>query len=267
MNPTEWARLAALVAYGPVMVSASEHDEKRMRLRISGTCRLCGARLEARTDAVYERASKTVRCLDHDESPSSIYTGTAGASARREFERRHQAREERVRAKHPRLAGLILALGDDPQSTKAWDAGAVGEERLGRALDEHDSGRLRVLHDRRIPGTRTNIDHLAITPTGVWVIDAKKYSGRPRLKVEGGLLRERQEKLVVGSRDCTRLVLGMHKQMLVVAEALSDERVPVHGVLCFVEADWPLLDRGFSISGVSVLRPKSSTPSSTLTDP
>lgn len=35
---------------------------------------------------------------------------------------------------------------------------------------------------------RTNIDHLTVTPTGVYLIDAKKYRGRPHLKVEGGLL-------------------------------------------------------------------------------
>jgi hypothetical protein len=32
-----------------------------------------------------------------------------------------------------------------------------------------------VLHDRRIPGSRANIDHIAIAATGVWVIDSKRY--------------------------------------------------------------------------------------------
>jgi hypothetical protein len=55
-----------------------------------------------------------------------------------------------------------------------------------------------LLHDRRIPGTRANIDHLAVTPTGVYVIDTKKYQGRPSFKAEPGILR-RVEKLLVGS--------------------------------------------------------------------
>jgi hypothetical protein len=41
---------------------------------------------------------------------------------------------------------------------------------------------LRVLHDRRIPGTQANIDHIAITSTGIYVIDAKRHVGkRPTL--------------------------------------------------------------------------------------
>lgn len=78
-------------------------------------------------------------------------------------------------------------MNDDPQSTTAWNTGALGEERLGQRRNELSSDTMRVLHDRRIRGSRANIDHLAVTPTGVYVIDAKKYKGRPSLKVEGGI--------------------------------------------------------------------------------
>ena len=233
-----------------------------MRLRYAGTCRLCGCELPAKTEAIYEPSGKTVRCVTHEQSPDEspldvgrVEAGTPGASARREFERRKAKREERTRAKHPKLGGLILALGDDPQSTKAWNVGALGEELLGNRLNEIASDMLRVLHDRRIPGTRANIDHLAVTPTGVYVIDAKKYKGRPRLKVEGGLLRARAEKLLVGTRDCTKVVDGVLKQVEVVRTVTGDD-VPVHGVLCFVEADWPLVGGSFSTRGVEALWPK-----------
>jgi hypothetical protein len=259
-------------------------DEKRLKLRYAGTCRMCGVDLPVRTEAVYERTTKTVRCLTHDPqaparwtpepSPEStpplavsdptreprselfvVDAGTPGGSARREFERRQRARQDRVRAKHPKLGGLILALSDDPQSTRAWDVGAAGEERLGGRLTELAGDALRVLHDRRIPGSRANIDHLAVTPTGVWVIDAKKYKGRPQLRVEGGIIRARTEKLLVGSRECTRLVDGMLKQVQVV-EAAAGIDVPVHGVLCFVDADWPLIGGAFRTRGVEVMWPK-----------
>jgi len=36
--------------------------------------------------------------------------------------------------------------------------------------------RLWILHDRRIPGSRANIDHIVVAPSGVWIIDAKRYS-------------------------------------------------------------------------------------------
>lgn len=104
-------------------------DDKRMRLRYAGACRVCGAELPAKVEAIYERTTKTVRCVSHD-------------------------------------VGLAVA---------AWAVGAVGEERLGRALDRLSSDTLRLLHDRRIPRSTANIDHLAVTSGGGYVIDAKKY--------------------------------------------------------------------------------------------
>ena len=146
-------------------------------------------------------------------------------------------------------------MSDDPQSTTAWDTGALGEERLGQRLNELSSDTMRVLHDRRIPGTRANIDHIAVTPTGVYVIDAKKYKGRPSLKVEGGILRPRVEKLLVGTRDHTKLVDGVLKQVDLVRAIVGDD-IPVTGVLCFIEADWPLIGGAFTTRGVEVLWPK-----------
>ena len=184
--------------------------------------------------------------------------GEAGASARREHDRRHQRREERIRAEHPRIGGLILALSEDPQSTRSWATGAAGEERLGIRLDAAAGDRLRLLHDRRIPRSRANIDHIAVTASGVFVIDAKRYTGRPELQVEGGLLRPRVEKLVVGRRDCTKLVDGVRAQVDVVRSLLvaSHPQVPVHGVLCFVDADWPLIGGDFTSRNVYVVWPR-----------
>jgi hypothetical protein len=75
-------------------------DEKRMRLRYDGTCRTCEAALPANTEAVYDRASKTVRCLTHDEPVTLAPTkdepvdpGTPGGSARRGVERARVGRE------------------------------------------------------------------------------------------------------------------------------------------------------------------------------
>jgi hypothetical protein len=244
------------------VVHGEAPDEKPMRLGYAGVCRICGMALAARSEAIYERSTKTVRCAHHadpgvngPELDDAVEAGTPGASARREFERRRAAREQRIRDKHPRIGGLIHALSDDPQSTRAWDTGAIGEERLGHRLNELASETLRVLHDRRVPGGRTNIDHVAVTPAGVYVIDAKKYRGRPRLRIEGGLLRPRVEKLIVGNRDRTKVVDGVLHQVEIVRGVVG-EAVPVRGVLCFVDADWPLVGGAFRIRGVDVLWPK-----------
>ena len=117
------------------------------------------------------------------------------------------------------------------------------------------SDALLVLHDRRLPQSRANIDHVAVTSTGVYVIDAKKYKGRPRLHIDGGLLRPRVERLMVGTRDRTKVVDGVLKQVEVVRAVVGDD-MPVHGVLCFVDADWPLIGGAFTTRGVEVLWPK-----------
>ena len=49
--------------------------------------------------------------------------------------------------------------------------------------------------------------------SGVFVVDAKKYKGQPGLRVEGGLVRPRTETLMVGGRDCSKLVDGVLKQV------------------------------------------------------
>ena len=180
----------------------------------------------------------------------------AGASARREYERRKQNREQRIHTNHPKLGRLILALSDDPQSTQAWAQGAIGEERLAQRLKDLPDT-FRVLHDRRIPGTRANIDHIVIGPTGVWVIDAKRYKNkRPTLQVDGGIIRPRTEHLRIGGRDRSNLVNGIRTQVERAATALDDGDVPIVGMLCFLEADWPLIGGSFTVNGVHVLWPR-----------
>ena len=246
-------------------------DDKRMKLRYAGICRQCGADLPARIDAVYERSTKTVRCVECPTDTAVVKVeaeaertpvdqaletdaGVAGSSARREYDRRKAKDEERLRQKWGKLGGIAVALSDEKQSTKAWATGAVGEERLGARLDSLASESIAVLHDRRIPGTKANIDHIAITAAGIWVIDAKRYKGRPELKLEGGLLRPRVEKVLVGRRDCTTLVDGVLKQIDLVQEVVGE--LPVTGALCFVEADWPLVGGAFTTRSVHALWPK-----------
>jgi len=291
--PGRWADDPCVPDVSDDAVSTS----KTMRLRYPGRCRECGVDLPAGTTAVYDRVTKTVACLECAAAPTPIepvtsepagsdletlatadvptelepeppcplaeapgvVVGTAGASAQREHDRRSAKRETRIRGAYPRLGGVILALSDDPQSTRAWAAGAHGEEVLGKRLDGLAEYGVRVLHDRRIPPTKANIDHIAVGPSGVFVIDAKRYKGRPNLRVEGGLFRPRTQTLMVGSRDCTKLVAGVHKQVDQVRTALERAglaETPVRGMLCFVEGDWPLIGGAFMIDDLYVLWPR-----------
>jgi hypothetical protein len=256
----------------PVENEHAAGSSKTMKLRRAERCRTCAIELDAGTAVVYDTVVKDVSCLacfGGDASDSGlaspggdrgeISAGSAGASAQREHDRRSGKREARIREQHPVIGGFLLAVSDDPQSTKAWAAGARGEERVGRVLDGLVGPTVRVLHDRRIPPTNANIDHIVVCPTGVFVIDAKKYTGRPSLRVEGGLFRPRTETLMVGSRQHNDLVAGVRKQVVRVAAVLMQAGfadIPVRGSLCFVDADWPLLGGDFTIDGVSVLWPK-----------
>src|SRR5690606_36481935 len=97
--------------------------------------------------------------------------GTAGGSARREYDRRRAKDEAKVRETWGRFGNIAVALTPERTSTRVWSTVADGEARVGARLDGIASDSIRVLHDRRIPGSRANIDHLVVTPSGVWVID------------------------------------------------------------------------------------------------
>jgi hypothetical protein len=118
-----------------------------------------------------------------------------------------------------------------------------------------------VLHDRRTPGSRANIDHIVVSAGQVFVIDAKRYSGTVQ-KVDKGGWFSPDDCLYVGRRDCTKLIAGMTKQVAAVREAFGEAtmqefEVRLTPVLCFVEADWPRFARPFQLGGVWVDRPKS----------
>lgn len=253
------------------MEPAEITTDKQMLLRYAGTCRLCGAELSARQEAVYERASKSVRCVEcptaavaPEAAPlpavqperSAPEGGVAGAAAQREYERRKAKREERVRAQHPKIGGLVLALSDDPQSTTALVIGCQGRDRAGSAARQ-----ARVRDNRR---------HARPAYTG--------HEGQhrpPRRHGRGSVRRRREalrrqasrtscrrrhpaarEKLMVGGRDRTKLVHGVLGQVERVRAALDDESIEVSGVLCFIDADWPLIRAAFSTRGVRVVSPR-----------
>jgi Nuclease-related domain len=103
---------------------------------------------------------------------------------------------------------------------------------------------------------RANIDHIAITRTGIYAIDAKKYAGKVQCVDKGGWF-STDWRLYVGRRDCTKLVLGMAKQVDAIRTAMGQPLIEefdlkVHPALCFVDSEWGLFARPFEIKGVWV---------------
>jgi Nuclease-related domain len=227
------------------------------QVKHDGVCSRCGIALRTGEAAVYERPTRSIRCVVCPiEAEGAIEdpifdSGVAGASARREYERRKANREARVKGRFGRLGSLALALTDDPQSTRAWATGARGEEKLAAALEGIDG--LRVLHDRRVPRSPANIDHIVIGPAGIFVVDAKNLRGRIEIRNRGGFFRT-DHRLYVGRRDCSALATGLGWQVEAVTAALTaadvDPLPPVTPVLCFIDGEWPLFGAPNEYAGV-----------------
>ncbi len=221
-----------------------------LKLRRADVCVLCGTNIDAHTEAWWDAGIKTVTCLSchwrtsqpqNSQEPQLLERGHAGASARREYERRRTSREASVRGAHRHIGGLLLWLQDAPQHETAFSTGEVGEVAVGESLDRRTAeGRAIILHDRRMPRARGNIDHVAIAPAGVFVIDAKAHSGK--VQIDRPLLGS--TKLRIAGRDRTELIEGLDRQVAAVRDALDRAGhvdVPIQGVLCFTNADLPLL--------------------------
>jgi hypothetical protein len=231
-------------------------DPKIIRLRFRAICSLCGTDLAPRTEARWDKETHAATCLAcKPRAPKPLDRGVPGESATRKHQRLHERREQQARDKFGRLSRVYLGITDDPQSTRAWAVGSSGERRLGRYLQTlDDDSAVIVLHDRRIPGTRANIDHIAVTSGGLFAIDTKNYAGKVHRVDRGGWF-STDLRLYVGKRDRTKLVAGMTKQIealrVAVGEPMIEEfSLPVTGVLCFVDAEWSWFAKPFQVSGV-----------------
>ncbi len=244
---------------------------KRLALRRPDTCASCATDLAVGAWAYWDATTRVVTCtacvdgaptapraLDVLPAPVVAPAPSAGASAQREFERRVQRRDETVRAAHPKLGGLLLALFNEPASTRVWAQGASGERAIAAKLAELEGEHVTALHDRSMVDangrrTRANIDHIAVAATGVWVIDAKTHRGALQVRRSGGLFAPRVEKLFIAGRDKTSLLEGLARQVESVSSHLASvsAAVPVRGALCFVGTELPWF--GESIRGVPLV--------------
>jgi hypothetical protein len=173
----------------------------------------------------------------------------ASAAAKAEAIRSRRERAAAQRGRTARIIRMLLGPGSEERRSMAEQhrrsTGAAGERMLAAELNRRCPG-LTVLHDLRIPGTRANIDHVAIAPSGVYVIDAKRYRGRIRVeKPWFGKAR-----LMIAGRNRTKLIAGLDKQVKLVGETLAASlpaEVPVHGCLCFIPPEGLLSEVGLPI--------------------
>lgn len=191
--------------------------------------------------------------------------GRAGSSAQREYEKRRARRAEEVRrrlsitipltivggiaaglvAEHVYrglgwLAGIVVLLylglqfWGAKQHIESYGKGAEGERKTGRVLEHRNPAGYRVLHDRRIPGSRANIDHIAIGPGGVFVIETKNYTGR--LEIRG-------DEIFVSGRNRTSVLEQTWREAVAVqgalSELLTEFELDVVPLLCIHGVEFP----------------------------
>jgi Nuclease-related domain len=107
---------------------------------------------------------------------------------------------------------------------------------------EFDADGVIVLSDRRVPGSKLSIDVIAVSPAGVFVIDAKHYKGLVYTKRLGPVWDLGPHQLHIGRRNRTSSIEDVTKKGEAVRDVLQStpwgSEVPVKAVLCLTRADW-----------------------------
>jgi len=136
-------------------------------------------------------------------------------------------------------------------ATAAWRHGAEGERRTARLLAPLERHGYQVFHDLAVPGSPANVDHVVVGPTGVYVIDSKRYRGH--LHYSSGHVWH-------GSRTLDRTLKTLWWEATQVAETLGfGPDLHIYPVLCVHVArlSWlhELLVDGVPVLGAAALRP------------
>lgn len=158
----------------------------------------------------------------------------AGASA--------AARARQLRTPAVRIADHFGIPTQRGREAAQWAVGAEGERRTARRLAPLARDGWTVLHDRALPGSRANLDHLAVSPNGVVIVpDTKRWSARWPITVRDG-------RLYHGDRDVTARLTGLRHEADTVSRVLGVTAVPI------VLMDGPRLDGGpLQVDGIRIV--------------
>ena len=254
-------------------------------------------RVPAGSSATWDRATKAATCLACDAATAPfgqrlarvaddaavaevvdpvvqksainavLDSGVAGGSARKIANRqqasRDRAKQDQDRATreaHPRIGTLLVKARDlmaEPARPTSWQKGATGEEAVGRRFERLTGEGFAVLHDRRKPGSKWNIDHIVVGPRGVYVIDAKHYSGRLEVRSMGTFFRPAPKRVFVKGRSQDKRVEAMDWQVGWVSSAagalIAGWGGSIKPVLCFVGVELALAQRAELVGPKDVL--------------
>ncbi len=110
------------------------------------------------------------------------------------------------------------------RSAALWEQGAQGEQAVAGALAGLPQGWI-ALHDLAWPGRpKANIDHVVIGPGGVFVVDAKNWSGGVEVRDQVLMQNGRRRESSVASAAAAAIAV----------QAIVSPPATCTGVLCFV---------------------------------
>lgn len=169
--------------------------------------------------------------------------GEAGFGAEEQASRRAR-RVAQLRAERDRAAeldaGVHAALARAQRDQRAWSAGAEGERLVAAAIGDVARYGWTALHDLHWPGRpKANLDHVALGPGGVILIDAKNWSGDVtvadgRLRQNGFDRTSQIESVAAASADLC-------------AELAPQHRSAVRAVICLASQDVLPTDSSFGV--------------------
>jgi hypothetical protein len=211
---------------------------QRFRTRYPGTCVECGSPVESGSWSYWERGRRGLTCCACAES----------SGAERGAARRDDALPYRELRRTPDGPNLV-AVHERP-APGAYASSTSTDAAIDRILDELAADGVRMLHGLRIPKLRVSIDHIAVAPSGVYVIDTKSDEGsiawvRRRFS--------RKHELYVGIHNRTAWLSGLRKPVDAVRAALDGAPVPLHPTIATVRVQWPPLHESFAVDDVTVL--------------
>jgi hypothetical protein len=143
-----------------------------------------------------------------------------------------------------------------PKAVKG-PVGVVGDLLLAASIHG-----VHTLYRRRIPGQRGQVDYLAISDSGVYVVDVKHCANAPIELLQFDDHANTPPRLMVGGRDMTTAATATARRVAAIRAALDaagHHDVPVTGALCFVDGLLPLGATELLTRGVHVMRPSALT--------
>ncbi|MBB2909799.1 hypothetical protein FHS43_001045 [Streptosporangium becharense] len=153
------------------------------------------------------------------------------------------------------VVAAVVALADtvhrwrSHEAVRTWRKGAQGERRTARMLRPLRRRGYTVLHDRALPSSRANVDHLVIGSTGVFVVDTKNWRKDRRVTRRGRYVH-------IGGTWGDKAVRSVRYESRRVAEVLgraTGRPVDVTPLLAIHGPNVPLL-RVIRVEGVPLLR-------------